>query len=67
MHDYVIIVDSINDYLWDYFVFFLCSFCYNNLNFERATIKFQKTIKSKEIRERRSQRRKGEQGHLGSI
>jgi hypothetical protein len=67
MHDYAIIVDSINDYFWDYFVFVPCSFCYNSLNFERAIIKLQKTIKSKEIKGRRSQRRKEEQGHLGSI
>jgi hypothetical protein len=47
MHDYVIIVDSINDYFWDYFVFVPYSFCYNNLNFERATIKFQKPSNQK--------------------
>jgi hypothetical protein len=67
MHDYAINVDSINDYFWDYFVFVPCSFCYNSLNFEKATIKLQKIVKSKEIRKRRSQRRKGEQGHLGSV
>jgi hypothetical protein len=53
MHD--VIVDSINSYFWDYFVFVQCSFCYNSLNFETTTIKLQKTIKSKEIREKRSQ------------
>jgi len=45
MHDYAITVNSINDYLWDYFVFVPCSFCYNSLNFENAIIKLQKTIK----------------------
>jgi len=67
MHDYAITVNSINDYLWDYFVFVPCSFCYNSLNFENAIIKLQKTIKLEKIKEIMSQRRKGEHGHLGSI
>ncbi len=34
MHAYVIIVDLINDYLWDFFCFFSLFFCYKGMTLQ---------------------------------